>query len=236
VGLADEPVDHHIQHTDPFVGVFGQCMQNKLFRLLGYLDVLRELYVLIDLGNNKTYNSLHILLAADPERKMADEQFIGEHTNGPDIDPLVVWLLLDLLRRLVEWGSHAAAIPQACTLDGPPEVGNFHDTLNRRMCYILEEYIFWLDIPMEDAVHMQIPDCFEYLLQQVLGLGFGQPVLPLEQSKHLSLSAQLLHDVQVVIVPEEPVHLGDVRVAAAPVDDQLPQDLLHHIFAHDRLF
>lgn len=101
--------------------------------------------------------------------------------------------------------------------------------------YILYENIFGFDVPVVDCVGVQIPQPLNQLPDDVGGVFLGDAHFLLEEVPDLSVGAQLLQDVQVLLVREEAVELHHVGVFQAGVDFQLTDDLVGHSLVDDVL-
>lgn len=77
------------------------------------------------------YDFDELLVAADLEGDVADEQLIGEDADRPDVDLLVVLLALEDLGRDVEGcAAESTAELSADLVDGPAEVAELDGALS----------------------------------------------------------------------------------------------------------
>jgi hypothetical protein len=110
-------------HAFPFLWIFPKTFQNKMFGLPTHRLALRKIYIFID-------NLHQIFFCPDLEGHSSVEQLIRQYTNIPNIYFVVVLLFLDYFRGGVK-GRSAAGVSEEWRVDGPSEIANFDDTLNK---------------------------------------------------------------------------------------------------------
>lgn len=108
----------------PLLGVFGEAAQNEVLNALRGQHAAREVDLLLD-------HLRQILLRPYFEGHSPVKQFVGEHPDVPDVDLVVVLLLLDYFGGGVEGGA-AEGVAEEGGVDGPAEVADFDDVLRGR--------------------------------------------------------------------------------------------------------
>lgn len=104
---------------------------------------------------------------------------------------------------------------------------------------MLQDDVFGLNVSVDDAERVQIPDGLADLLDDVAGGFLRKATLFLEHSVELSAGAQLQQQVYILLVVEEAEQLDDVRMVQARLDLKFAGELvynvflLHHFFRND---
>lgn len=118
-------------HLQSLVRVLLKDLQHEVLSLVAYGYVLRERYVLFYLRLANPYDLYQLLLAADLEWDVSDEQLVGEDAHRPNIDLVVVGLSFEDLRRDVQRRPAEGASQLRTLVDSPAEVAQLHDVLSK---------------------------------------------------------------------------------------------------------
>ena len=86
---------------------------------------------------------VRVLVGFRLKRRFADQELVGEDAEGPVVDPLVVGLALDHLRREVVQGSAHGGPPAAGGVHRPAEVGDLEVALH------VQQQVLWLDVSVD---------------------------------------------------------------------------------------
>jgi hypothetical protein len=96
----------------------------------------------------------------------------------------------------------------------------------------VEDDVFGLEVAVDDFALVHVVERAADLLEDDLGEFLGEFALALEEGVELSRAAQLLHEVDVLLVGEEGVELDDVGVAQETLDLYLPHQLHQQFGLH----
>lgn len=121
-------------------------------------------------------------------------------------------------------------------MDCPSKVTNLDDSLSYKCIYIFHQDILGFEISVEYHVQMQIPDSLYQLTNQVGSVFLRNSSFLLQKIEQLSISAEFLQNVQVVVIKEKAIHLDDVRVLDVRMNFQLTYNLISHFLVFNMLF
>lgn len=97
------------------------------------------------------------------EGRLAASQFVQQHSQGPDVDPLIVGSPLDDFRRHVVDGPTEGLPLVEGRVSGPAEVGQLQHP-------VLDQYVLGLDVPVHDVLVVHVLEGRDGLLAVVGGL------------------------------------------------------------------
>ena len=81
--------------------------------------------------------------------------------------------------------------------------------------YVGYDYVLGLDIPMQDVQSVQIPQCLADLFHDVGSGVLTQPFLALDDMIELTVRPKLKQKVDIFLIVEETVKLGNVGMVQA---------------------
>mmetsp|Transcript_7766 Transcript_7766/g.22219 ORF Transcript_7766/g.22219 Transcript_7766/m.22219 type:complete len:384 (+) Transcript_7766:657-1808(+) len=166
----------------------------------------------------------YIAVGAAGERRVAAEQDEGDYPGGPHIAHLGV-LAFKHLRRHVEGsanlGVHRRPALESCR---QPKVDELELGVRR---VALQEEIFGLDVPVRNAVGMQVAQCRQHLPSVGRTSGLRElAVLVHDPVEQLAAAAELHDHVEALGLAEGLEQPRDVRVVQQPGDGDLHVGLL----------
>ena len=131
--------------------IFLQTALDKLGRVTRAVGQYVVVGLVID---DAVVNSIFSCLGAVIEGRSSGEQDVRDHTYGPNIDFIVVIILLAKLRSHIKGTSQAEVLPlvvivsrrkaKVCKLDS--------DLLIIDVCILLNQDVLWLQVPMHDVL------------------------------------------------------------------------------------
>lgn len=110
---------------------------------------------------------LEILLLVDVERRCPEDQLVGQDSNGPKIDLLVVPFALQQLRGEIEGGAAEGGPEFLLLVDGPAKVAQLDIAMD-------EHNIFRLDISMQYFKLMHDENSLQQVTNNERGTFLGQ--------------------------------------------------------------
>mmetsp|Transcript_56218 Transcript_56218/g.182442 ORF Transcript_56218/g.182442 Transcript_56218/m.182442 type:complete len:307 (-) Transcript_56218:27-947(-) len=184
------------------------------------IDVGRKLQVAFQ------NRSASLFLAGRPERGLANDHLIQEHTHRPHVQALVVTLAADHLRRqVVRRSAKGGAIASAAQDVGPTEVCKLGVSIT------VQQDILGFDVSMDHLLGQSVQvlqgiahlkEILRCLLQREL------PILT-KLIKHAAASSKLHAEINVRSIPKVEPQLDNVWVPKRSQDRDLPLHLLRQI-------
>lgn len=153
-----------------------------------------------------------ILAFAEFEGRETCQHFIGQYTNAPAINLVVVLGTFgNLWRHVVKRSTISLAFIGGN--DRPSKVSNFGNSST-------EDDIFWLDVPMNNAIEVQISQAFEHLMDICGSLALGEVARTLDLM--IEVAQTSLHDqVDFGLAKETPIGWQNMGVSAVQLDFEL---------------
>ena len=171
------------------------------------------------------------------EGRVTDKELVQKHTEGPDVDTLVVLAGLDHLRwKVVEGAAHsgssvaALAAKVAADVGRPPEVSEL-DTLVK-----MDEDVLRLQVSVYEVFAVEVFQRPGDLVDVVGGERVTQALQLREGFVELSVCSVLDHKVDVLVVLEPSVERKTVFVQDVGLDFDLADDLLLDVVGKYLLF
>lgn len=93
----------------------------------------------------------------------------------------------------------------------------------------MDDYVFWLDVAVDDAQRVDLVDRIADLLDDGCHLGLLHGFGALELVEELPAGAHLHDDEDVGLIVEVAVHLDDVGVVEVQLDLHLSDELLDYL-------
>ena len=117
-----------------------------------------------------------VIFIAASEGSLARHQFVSKNTNCPQVNLVVIGLLVDQLRGNVVNGTTESCPSLVYGVGRPAEVAEFD-------CHLVEvgdQNVLRLDVPMNHIAVLQVQQGFYYLHDYVLGFLLCEALLPSE--------------------------------------------------------
>ena len=219
--LDDPGVLEHVARRAARVRVHGQQRVDEVLGLVG--DLAPEVVVeLVDAGLDALVELLVVVVV---EGRVAAEQDVREHADGPHVDLLAVGLAVqDLRRDVARRAAELVEAPRARELRREPEVAE----LDRRVVVVRHaQQILGLEVAVHDAQVVAVLDRLEQDQDQVPRLLLAVELLLGDALEELAALDEVHHQIKHRRLVEERVQLHDVRVV------QLLQDV--HLLEQGRL-
>mmetsp|Transcript_278 Transcript_278/g.868 ORF Transcript_278/g.868 Transcript_278/m.868 type:complete len:597 (-) Transcript_278:1548-3338(-) len=165
------------------------------------------------------------------EGHVAAEQDVGHHAQRPHVHRSAVGLVLHDLGREVVWGARQRAEGLArAAVHREAEVGDLHGGVGAR---VLEQDVLGLDVPMHDAVLVEVADGVEQDVHCAGSLLLREPGLRNHAVEQLAALAELGDEVEVRgVVVEEGHEAHDVGVPHPALRGHLADQALHVVPGH----
>ena len=120
------------------------------------------------LEDSSLYPHVELIFALASERKLACEHCIEKDAQRPQIDVLaIILVLLDNLWAHIRWRSTEDLVPLPMATRLPYEASKPKVYYLNHLCFLLNEYIIQLYIPMRYSLRMQIVKALHNLLEEL---------------------------------------------------------------------
>ena len=110
-------------------------------------------------------------------------------------------------------------------MDGPSEVANLYNPLKYFIPYLMEQYVFRFDVPVDDIAIVHEFYGVADLPRDAPDPLLSEAALLLEAVVDIPAAAEFQHQVEVVLICEEGVQLHDIRMVQVTLDLYLSYQL-----------
>ena len=131
------------------------------------------------------------------ERRFTNEELIGEDTDSPDIDPMIVCLSFKHFRRQVVRSAANCLAMVIWAVAAPPKVRNLD-------CSVAIQQVFWLQIPVHHVLRVEVFEWLNNLPHIVSTFRFREPSIlwALQLLIKLATHCKFENEVNFLFIPE----------------------------------
>mmetsp|Transcript_115168 Transcript_115168/g.321930 ORF Transcript_115168/g.321930 Transcript_115168/m.321930 type:complete len:349 (+) Transcript_115168:1150-2196(+) len=155
-----------------------------------------------------------LLFRHTPERRLSTEHDIGHDAQAPQVALARVALLQHLRRDVGEGAATDVHLDVRVPHLAEAEV----DELQVRAALVVVEEVLQLEVPVHDAVGVDVVDREEHLPHRVRGVALGKPLHLRDAVEELAALTTLHDEVEDIVALVDVVEARDVRVVHAKED------------------
>ena len=192
--------------------IFLECCLNESFNFVRALVKFFIFRLVVDDIPVNAFLGEALCCISVVERRLTNKEDIGDDTDSPDVDLVVIFNLSTELWGHVEWASKGQCLLLVWIVScSKSKVRQFNvDLIGSRIRVVLTEDVLGLQVSMHDVLLMHEVESEEELLDHISGLHFSKLLHLANLFKKVATQDHLHDDIVVLSVLKELKDASDV--------------------------